>query len=254
MGELEERKKRQNNLIIFNIAEADSLPITANTSNGHSDSTTAISILNEIRPNDYSNVLTMKIDRNINNKSRPIVITLPTTISPIDILKYKRNYKGPARIAQDLTEQQRTHLKKLRDQLRSQPKEPDSEQQRQAVHPVEIDQGERKLTTPAVNQSSRYSSRSITQQTSTSSSSLSTPDTREHLTPGTATPYRQRLRAEGRQGRRPYLSSSYKYLKGALTRLKNFFVLSANTVTAASLQKRLDLNADLYEKFNSIQC
>ena len=120
VAEFQNRKRRENNVLIFNVEDAYSSAATdPNTPTVNADRVKVTEILNAVASNCYDNMGARRFGKRSPDKVRPIIVTLPSDIPARTIIRLRNNYKGVARISMDYTERQRQHLRALQERLRA---------------------------------------------------------------------------------------------------------------------------------------
>ena len=118
--EFQDRKSRENNLVIFNVEESiSSAGLDSNAPTVNADLVKVMEILNAVAPNCYDSMRIRRIGKRSTDKARPIIVSLPPDIPARTIIRLKNNYKGVARVSLDYTERQRQHLRALQERLRA---------------------------------------------------------------------------------------------------------------------------------------
>ena len=141
-SEIIDREKRSKNIIIYGVDENDKL---LNDQRQTADKEAVISVLSTISDSDFDNVSVTrlgKIEKNKTKKSssttpeiqvRLIKVTQQHPFLIISILQNKRKYTGSCRIGPDRRLMQRTHMKTLKQQPKS---EEDSGNKNAKIHYV----------------------------------------------------------------------------------------------------------------------
>lgn len=111
--ELSEREKRSRNVILFNLDEVE-----PETDSIVSDLDLAKDIIQTILPNEFHNVRVTRLGLKRKGHSRPLRITFKSKEEATTVLRNKRKYSGPVKIAQDQTMKQRNHWKDIKAQLK----------------------------------------------------------------------------------------------------------------------------------------
>lgn len=113
ISELEERKRRANNIMVYNLPESTSTNFEDKIND---DLTNIITATSNISPDIIINK-TIRIGK-IGSKPRPLKVILNSSDTVLKILKNKTKLNHPtARVSSDLTSIQRNHILNLRTQL-----------------------------------------------------------------------------------------------------------------------------------------
>lgn len=101
--ELEDRRRRSTNLILYNLDESDG---------GNSTDVNLVSdIFRIIQPDMALDRNVLRLGRKRQGHTRPLRVSLPTKHDVLAILKNRARYTGP--VSQDQTLKQKQHLKDL---------------------------------------------------------------------------------------------------------------------------------------------
>lgn len=109
--EMEDRKSRSNNLMLFNLEEPNNDATT--------DTDLANDILGKIIPCGSLPIRTMRLGKRLQGRSRPLRVSLPSSQDVMTILRNKMKYSGPVRITQDQTLKQRNYFKDIQAKLKA---------------------------------------------------------------------------------------------------------------------------------------
>lgn len=119
IAEIEDRRKRAKNLMIFNVDENVEERSSSRAVDGdkHEDLVRVSNVFSDVIADDNDIVHVRRIGRRIAGKMRPICVTLRSEDIVLNILKNKHSFPSNVNISRDQTEQQRNYLRKLRKDL-----------------------------------------------------------------------------------------------------------------------------------------
>lgn len=115
IDELEDRRNREKNVIIFNLEEAEGENLSDRQSHESNKVTELISSIDDTV--DLNNIKYVRLGKYSLDKMRPLKVILSSKDDALKILKSRRKAGEPLKINSDLTPMQRNHLSALRLQL-----------------------------------------------------------------------------------------------------------------------------------------
>ena len=116
INELNDRELRSRNILIFDLPEQNETSLVRARS---ADAEGALAILREISPLVTQTPTTYRLGKLGSLPCRPLCVRLDSAATVKSILQNKHRYKGPSKISDDKTRQQRETLSQLRTKLRN---------------------------------------------------------------------------------------------------------------------------------------